>query len=223
MNIADYDRIYIILVCVVIYMIDTVYSIGYSGFLVDEFVNILEYNGINLLVDVRSQPYSQYYSDYNKDSFELKLKNKDIYYRNYANEFGARQDQKEYYSNEGFLDFELFAKSPQFLEGMEKLKNSMLQNYKFVVMCAEKDPFNCHRAILVTRAFHDAGFKIMHLLPAGEAMTQTDIEKRLLEKYYPQRDQLSFFEQHYSTNDYIKKAYKKRNAEIGYSNEEEGH
>lgn len=202
-------------------VVDTVYSIGYSGFSVDEFINTLHLNKIVLLIDVRSQPYSRYFADYNKDNLEQILAHEKIYYRNYAKEFGARQDDRRYYSSKGYLDFDLFAKSPAFISGITKLVNSMNQGYRFALMCAEKDPINCHRSILVARAFHNAGYKIIHLLPNNRTMTQEDIEARLLDKYFPNRDQESLFEKRLSEKEYIAQAYIKQNAAIGYSIEEE--
>lgn len=202
-------------------MIDTIYSIGYSGFSINDFMDTLQSNQISLLVDVRSQPYSQYFPDYNKSNLEKTLMISGIHYRNYAKEFGARQEDRKYYSNNGYLDFEMFAKSPLFLHGYEKLINSMKQNYRFVLMCAEKDPFNCHRAILVSRAFHDAGYKVVHFLPNNTWTTQNEIEFRLLAKYFPKRNQLTLFGETLDEGDYLQQAYKRRNAEIGYSIEEE--
>jgi uncharacterized protein (DUF488 family) len=202
-------------------MIDTVYSIGYSGFLLKEFINIIKANKIAVIVDVRSYPYSQRFPDYNKDTLEKNLDSNGIYYRNYAKEFGARQEDRKYYTKEGYLDFELFSMSKPFLEGFEKLIKIMEQNYTISLMCAEKDPINCHRTILVARALHDAGYKITHLLPNNITMTQEDIEKRLVDKYFPSRDQITLFGENLSESEYILKAYKKRNAEIGYTIEEE--
>ena len=202
--------------------VDTIYSIGYSGFLINDFICALQANQISLLVDVRSQPYSQHFPDYNKDSLAKTLGLSGIYYRNYAKEFGARQEDRKYYSKEGFLDFELFAKSPLFLGGYEKLVSSMKQKYHFALMCAEKDPFNCHRAILVSRAFHDAGYNVIHLLPNNKKTTQEEIESRLLDKYFPNRDQLTLFGDSLDEGNYLLQAHRNRNAEIGYSIEEEG-
>lgn len=202
-------------------MVDTVFSIGYSGFSVNDFINALKSNKISLVIDVRSMPYSQYFSDYNKDNIEQSLKSSGIYYRNYAEEFGARQEERKYYTSQGYLDFELFAKSPSFLSGFDKLVKSMEQDYSFALMCAEKDPINCHRTILVARAFHEAGYKVVHLLPNKCKVTQEDIEARLLKKYFPDRNQITLFNETLTEKEYIKQAYKKRNAEIGYSIEEE--
>jgi len=55
-------------------MVDTVYSIGYSGFSINDFIDTLHTNNISLVIDVRSTPYSQYFPDYNKDSLEQVLK-----------------------------------------------------------------------------------------------------------------------------------------------------
>ena len=202
-------------------MVNTVYTIGYSGFLLNDFINELNINKISLVVDVRSIPYSQYFSDYNKDKLEQVLKKTGIYYRNYALEFGARQEERKYYTPEKYLDFTLFAKSSLFLSGFDKLVKSMKQNYTFALMCAEKDPFNCHRTILVARAFYNAGYKIVHLLPNKCKVTQEDIEARLLRRYFPYRNQITLFGELFSEEEYIDQAYKKRNAEIGYSIEEE--
>lgn len=202
-------------------MVDTVYSIGYSGFSIGDFIDTLHSNKIVLLVDVRSHPYSRYFLDYNKDKLEQTLAHEKIYYRNYAKEFGARQDNPKYYSGRGYLDFDLFSKSPAFLSGVAKLVKSMAQGYRFALMCAEKDPINCHRTILVARAFHDAGYKIIHLLPNHKIMTQEDIEARLLDKYFPDRYQETFFGENLSEEEYVRQAYTKQNAAIGYTIEEE--
>jgi uncharacterized protein (DUF488 family) len=71
---------------VVIKMVDTVYSIGYSGFSMSDFINTLQSNKISLVVDVRSHPYSQYFSDYNKESLEQTLK----YIRNILSQLRER-------------------------------------------------------------------------------------------------------------------------------------
>ena len=90
----------------VITMVNTVFTIGYSGFQLNDFVKILKDNGILLVIDVRSLPYSQHYADFNKENISKILKSSKIYYRNYASEFGARQAEKKYYPN-GYLDFNL--------------------------------------------------------------------------------------------------------------------
>ena len=201
-------------------MIDTLFTIGYSGFKIIDFLSTLKMHNITLVVDVRSLPYSQYYSDYNKEKLSAILNSSGIYYRNYILEFGARQEDKHYYPN-GYLDFEMFSKSKNFITGVDKLKKAMEQDYSFALMCSEKDPINCHRAILVSRAFHKAGYQVVHLLPDGKTTTQSELEERLLNIFFPERNQINLFLPNLTTEEYIVEAYKKQNEKIGYSMEVE--
>lgn len=201
-------------------MVNTVFTIGYSGFQINEFVKTLKNKGISLVIDVRSLPYSQYYVDYNKENLNKILSDNGIYYRNYILEFGARQEDRSYYPN-GYLDFDMFSKSEIFLTGIDKLRKSMEQNYTFALMCSEKDPIMCHRTILIARAFYNFGYSVTHLLPHDITVTQKDVEERLLNKFFPDRGQISMFEKNLSAQEYIDEAYKKQNAIIGYSIDKE--
>lgn len=201
-------------------MVNTLYTIGYSGFSIDELIKTLKIHNISLLVDVRSNPYSKYYPEYNKDVFENQLRQCGIYYRNYAIEFGARQDNKNYYCNEGYLDFDKFSKSEQFLHGVDKLCKSMEQGFVFALMCAEKDPICCHRTILISRAFFEIGYNVVHLLDDGTTKSQEDINLYLIDKYYPDHDQFTMFDEMQDTDTLLKLAYRKQNAEIGYRMED---
>jgi uncharacterized protein (DUF488 family) len=202
------------------------FTIGYSSFTIDNFITILKRYNIQVVVDVRSQPYSATYPYYNKDNIESLLNRNKIYYRNYSKEFGARQTDKRYFSAEGYLDFELFTEAPDFKQGYNKLNNSIVKGYTIALMCAEKDPAKCHRSIMVSRAFYSRGHKISHILTDGGIENQNDIETQLLDKYYPDRKQGNLFGEQ-SQDSLTVLAYKKRNAEIGYrlegSNYESAH
>ena len=195
-----------------------IYTIGYTSFSVDELVGALKEHGIGCLIDVRSVPRSSYYTDYDAPILKETLRKSGILYRNYAREFGARQEDPSLYPN-GYLDFEKFAATEPFREGIEKVDAGFLRGYRFALMCAEKDPFNCHRCILVGRKFKEHGYTVIHL-EKGREETQEDIEKRLLDYYFPNRNQLSLFETR-SEEEFLGEAYRKRNAEIGYHIEEE--
>lgn len=194
---------------------ESIYSIGYAAFSVAEFVDVLKSFEIRLIVDVRSQPYSSNFNGYNKENISNLLKKNGIYYKNYANEFGARQTDQRFFSDEGYLDFEKFSQSQPFCTGYNKLVESIKCGYTFAFMCAEKIPATCHRSILVSRYFRDAGYDIKHILQGGGTESQSDIDTQLLNDYFPNRAQLSFFEAK-SESELLKEAYRKRNAEIGY-------
>lgn len=193
----------------------TIYTIGYTGFKLDEFKKILRENNISCVVDVRSNPSSKYYPDYNSNNLKSFLNKNGIRYRHYGEEFGARQNSLKYYTN-GYMDFEKFTKSQQFWEGFHKIEAGINLNYVFVLMCAEKNPYDCHRSIMISRVFYDNGYDVKHILADGNIESQNDIENQFLENYFPNRNQSSLFVSETSTKDLIKKGYILRNREIGY-------
>lgn len=191
-----------------------IYTIGYSGYSPVVLVQKLHELNITVLVDVRSAPFSGHFPQYNEDHLEALLKNENILYRNYAAEFGARQTQLEFCAD-GQVDFVKFAASPVFQSGIQKVLAGMDLGYTFVLMCAEKDPITCHRSILVARAFHELEQEVIHLTPEGEE-THAHLEQRLLDLYFPERDQLSLLGTQMSDKDRLGQAYRLQNLEIGY-------
>ncbi len=201
-------------------MNNTIYTIGYSGINIKDFILILKRYKISCLVDTRSVPYSKHFINFNKNILETTLKNNNIEYRNYYKEFGARQDNRIFYSEDGYLDFSKFVKSSIFISGIDKIKKEMDLGYTFILMCSEKDPIDCHRSIMVAREFYKKGYNIINILYDKNNIieyTQTDIENRLLDRYFSERGQgLLFDNMDLSRKSLIDIAYKKRNIEIGY-------
>lgn len=193
----------------------TIYTIGYSSFKIDEFISTLKKYHINSLIDVRSNPNSKFYSDYNRNNLELLLKHHRIIYRNYKVEFGARQEDPQYHTK-GYLDFEKFVKSKIFIEGFKKIEAGIEKNYTFAFMCAEKDPSTCHRNIMVAREFYKKGYPIANILSDGLLESQQDLEKRMVNHYFPDRKQLTLFTKELTWDEMVDKSYTMRNSEIGY-------
>ena len=201
-------------------MIDTIYTIGYAGYGIDAFLEELHRHGVSVLLDVRSSPYSGFHQDYNKETLERTLRSRHIYYRNYARSFGARQPERSLYPR-GYLDFELFAASSDFQEGRRKVENSMEQGYCFALMCAEIEPIDCHRAILVARAFAEHGYEVLHLRPGKPPFLHQDLETQLLDLYFPDRDQIVLDRLAQDEKELLKEAYRLRNEKIGYRIQED--
>ena len=198
-------------------MAKAIYTIGYTAFPEPEqLIRALKEHGVQILIDVRSTPFSAYYEAFNREPLSAALARNGIYYVSFARQFGARQEDRSFY-RDGRLDFEIFARSPQFLEGVEAVERSRAS---VCLMCAEKDPSTCHRAILVSRAFHERGDPVSHITADG-LLDQRDIEQRLLEAYFPERDQATLFSEDQMTErERIEQAYRLRNDEIGFREED---
>lgn len=197
-----------------------IYTVGHSTYNIDYFIKLLRINNINCIIDVRSTPYSKYGPQYNRESLKKSLNEKGIYYIYMGKEFGARRNNRELYTKEGYLDFEKTSIDTDFKDGVYRINQGINKGYRIAFMCTEKDPFDCHRCILVARQFKDAGLEVKNILPDGSCITQEEIEIRLLNKYFPDRNQVTLFNlvnnDGISEDKLIKDAYRLRNSEIGY-------
>lgn len=199
-----------------------VFTIGYTSFEIDKFIQILKKFNITCLIDVRSFPKSSYYKYFDDNNLSRLLKENNILYRNYKEEFGARQENKDFYNKDGYLDFNVFANSEQFNQGIDKIKKAQAMGYVVCLMCAEKDPINCHRTILIARNLDKKGFEVEHILATQETCSQKDIDKRLLDDFFPNRQQISLFaDNNLSEEEQIEKSYQLKNQEIGFKLEGE--
>ncbi len=181
-----------------------IYTIGYAGATIDRFVQILKNMKISLLIDVRSIPKSQYFTAFNNDLLSKTLANANIKYENWKDEFGARQDNLDYYTDY-ILDYGKFAKSQQFQSGISKIKELENKGENICLMCAEIDPINCHRAILCGKEIFANGINVTHIIARRNGETyfesQEGFENRLLQT---------------TKANTLSDAYQKQNQKTGY-------
>lgn len=196
-----------------------IYSIGHTNNSLEKFFKMIRVNKINCIVDVRSTPFSKFTPQFNQDSLKKSLNKIGIYYIHMGTEFGARRKDKSLYTEDGYLDFEKTRKSAEFIGGICRLEEGCKKGFVISLMCTEKDPFDCHRAIMVSKGLKDNGFIVKHILPNLQIQTQDTIESRLLDRYFPDRFQMSLNinnTNELSQREMLEEAYRKRNKEIGY-------
>jgi len=159
------------------------FTIGYAGYRekFDDFLEDLAKNKVSVLIDVRSKPYSAQFPEFNKEILEQTLKRKNITYRHYASEFGAKQTDEQFYTEfkegEKRIDYDKFVKSPLFQRGVDKLKQIYQTGRIVAIMCAEKDPATCHRAIMIGNSLkNNFEFEVVHIIPGKPNKTQKDLE-----------------------------------------------
>jgi len=141
----------------------------------------LKFYQISAVVDVRSSPYSQFKSEFNKETLEEHLKANKIAYVFLGDYCGARVEDRSCYVN-GKVDYKLVAENQKFKEGLKRIKNGM-DNFLIALMCAEKDPITCHRTILICRNLISSEIKIKHILGDGKVEEHRDSEHRLLKLF----------------------------------------
>ncbi|MFV0350337.1 MAG: DUF488 family protein [Halodesulfovibrio sp.] len=192
-----------------------VFTIGYSGFQLLSFKDVLIKNNIKAVIDVRSSPYSKTYPEYNKENLKNFLYNYSIYYVFLGEECGARQPDPKCYIN-GKIDFDLVSNNHTFQNGISRIESGA-EKYPVALMCAEKDPVTCHRTILICKNLKkNINIKIKHIIDMHTIQTHEQIENRLLKMHG--LDQHSFI---YTENERLNIAYKKQENRIAYKKENE--
>lgn len=191
-----------------------IYTIGYASYSLDDFVSLIKDKGLSTIIDVRSVPYSKRYSDFNKESLGTKFAKNDIRYVYLGHFLGARQTEPEVLFSDGKVDFEKLARSQNFKQGIEQIKHLNATVAPLCLLCSEKDPYKCHRSILIGRALTSMGYDLVHCVDDIDSFSQNEIEKRLLKDYAGDYKQVSLFEPFISEEDALKDAYIQRNKEI---------
>ncbi|MBS0550040.1 MAG: DUF488 domain-containing protein [Proteobacteria bacterium] len=149
----------------------TIRTIGHSTHPIERFVELLKAAGVALLVDVRSTPYSRRHPQFGKERLARSLEAAGI---GYAWE-GAALGGKGAGYNEA-------AAGPAFQEAMSRLIARDAAGTAVCLMCAEKEPLECHRTVLVSRRLAERGAEITHLLADGGTRDHRTVEETLLAK-----------------------------------------
>jgi uncharacterized protein (DUF488 family) len=157
----------------------SIFTIGHSNHALAKFFALLEGTKVTAVADVRSAPISRFLPHFNKGRVCASLAERGIHYMFLGKELGGRPETSELFSD-GVADYEKMAKQPSFAAGIDKLITRASTD-RVAVMCAEADPLDCHRCLLVGRALAERGVDVGHLLPSGQILTQTQIEDRLLD------------------------------------------
>lgn len=186
------------------------YSIGHSTHSEDRFRSLLEGAGVNAIADVRSSPYSRHFPHFSKAEIQAWLKEAGLAYSFLGRELGGRPDDPRLFHN-GVADYEAMAKTPTFLEGMERLLKGA-QRYRIAMMCSEQAPLDCHRCLLVARRLAEKGVCTGHILASGEVLPHSVIEERLLQLEKQANEDL------FATRDErLATAYRNRNFKVAFS------
>jgi len=186
-----------------------VYTIGHSTHALEHFVELLQGHGVTEVADVRSSPYSRFTPQFNREAFERKLHACGIRYVFLGRELGGRSDDPSCYEN-GQVQYSRLASTDLFRQGLERVKSDA-REYCIALMCAEKDPLECHRTLLVAPALEEEGFEVRHILSDGELWSHDHAMEKLLEVWRLQQPDMFR-----SRADRIAEALKRQEEKVAY-------
>ncbi len=157
-----------------------IFTVGHSTHALEDFISLIEQHGVDAVADVRSVPYSRWQPQFNREDLAEALKTRGIAYVFLGKELGARSDDPQCYQN-GRVQYRSLAETPLFQSGIKRVRDGS-RHRRIALMCAEKDPLDCHRTILVARELVASGVDVAHILENGVLEPHDKTMKRLSEQ-----------------------------------------
>lgn len=193
-----------------------IFTIGHSTHPIEYFIELLQSQEINCLIDVRSMPASKYNPQYNQEPLYNILKRNNIIYMHFKDEFGARQEDENILNENGQVNFELFRKTFNFQQGVERIDMGISKGYKIALMCSEGNPLECHRFSMIAVYLDQIGFDVKHIMKDKQLKSHKMLEDELMKKYTKKLPVPSLFEPNINEQSQLKEVYRLHNKEIGW-------
>jgi uncharacterized protein (DUF488 family) len=154
------------------------FSIGHSNIAAERFLALLRDVGVDTIVDVRSSPFSRRFPWFSGKSLAATLTQHGVTYLAYGDTLGGRPRDAALY-RDGVADYEAMARQPDFQIGLDRLLADAARS-RVCLMCAEREPLDCHRCLLVARSLAGRGLTVGHILHDGTVEPHAATEQRLL-------------------------------------------
>ncbi len=155
-----------------------IFTIGHSTHPVDVFIRLLRQHGVTAVADVRSAPYSRHNPQFNREPLEASLRQHAIQYVFLGRELGARSDDPSCYVN-GRVQYARLAAASAFQRGLDRVMQGA-KLHRIALLCAEKEPLECHRTLLVAQELVVRDVEVIHILPDGRTERHQEALTRLL-------------------------------------------
>jgi len=151
-------------------------TIGHSNHPLERFIALVEGAGVCTIADVRSKPVSRFVPHFNRARLETALAERGISYVFFGRELGGRPDDPSLMNN-GKPDYVAMARTPAFAAGLRAVIDESAKG-RVALLCAERDPIDCHRFRLIGRELAARQISAAHILSTGEIEPQADTERR---------------------------------------------
>ena len=152
-----------------------IFTLGHSTHPIGRFVGLLRQQGIVRLIDVRSMPASRRQPQFNRAALAAALAAAGIAYDWQGAALGGKPR-----GGGARADYEAIAAQRAFRDALEHV-TTIGERDCCVLMCAEREPLECHRTVLVGRRLAEAGLALLHIHADGTLEPHEALEDRLLE------------------------------------------
>jgi uncharacterized protein (DUF488 family) len=153
------------------------FTVGHSNHPIERFLALLGPAGIETIVDVRSNPFSRRFPWFSQPRLAEHLQQHGIAYLPRGEALGGRPSDPAL-MRDGVADYEAMAATPAFQAALHDVV--ALAGHRAALMCAEREPLDCHRCLLIARALAERGANIGHILADATIEPHAATEDRLL-------------------------------------------
>jgi len=152
-----------------------IHTIGHSTRSIPEFVELLRFGQVELVVDIRSVPRSRRNPAYNLDTLPAELAPYQIGHTQIDELGGLRKKSKvippevnAFWVNQSFHNYADYALSDEFRTGLGQLV-ALAAKGRVAIMCSEAVWWRCHRRIVADYLLLE-GREVAHLMGSGRAV-----------------------------------------------------
>ncbi len=129
----------------------TVYTIGHSNRDLSVLLDLLRTNRIDALVDVRAEPRSRRYPQYDQENLRAAVESLGAVYHWAGRQLGGRRPQEGSSPHRalepGLRGYADYMDSEAFRQAARQLLR-MASGSRVAILCAEREPERCHRSLI---------------------------------------------------------------------------
>jgi uncharacterized protein (DUF488 family) len=140
------------------------FTIGHSNMSIEAFLELLHRHGVEVLVDVRTAPYSRFCPQFNGPELRQAAEASGLGYRFAGQALGGKPPDEALRGEEGTPDYDKIAATELYEEGLRGLEE-LAAACSVAIMCSEADPARCHREKLIARSLRGRGVEVQHIRP----------------------------------------------------------
>ncbi len=155
----------------------TIWTLGHGTCTADEFCDLLTGCFIDTLVDVRSNPYSRYVPNANRENLDVLLARHGIQYVFMGKELGGKPQDPALLGPDGEPDYGKIEQTEAYRAGSDRLID-LAHAGRTCILCSEEDPARCHRGLLVAESLAERGLEVLHIRRDGSIEQHEDMTRR---------------------------------------------
>jgi len=129
----------------------TIFTIGHSTHPIEDFIELLESNGVTQLIDIRTIPKSRRNPQFNSDALAASLRAAKIAYVHMKDLGGLRHPRKDSintgWRNDSFRGYADYMQTDEFAAALNRAI-ALAEKRPTALMCAEAVPWRCHRSLV---------------------------------------------------------------------------